>query len=666
MMRRGEREFAFFFNLCCYCILNLEWLTMFEFIRNNKRWMYGILLLLIVPSFVFVGMESYQSNDAGTHVATVGGEKISRQEWEDAQRRQIDQARQMMGAQFDQKMFETAEAKKTILNNLVGERAISAEIARSKMNVSDATLQKTIMEIQQFRQPDGGFDMEGYKAALAAQGMTPAMFDQRLRRDLTVQQLTGSIQATAFAPRSVATRLSNINDQEREVQEIVFPIATYLPQVKVTDAMVKAYYDKNAPLFQIPEQVKAEYVVFNAATVENQVQVSDAEISDFYNKNLKNYTTPEQRSASHILITVSKDASAAAQAAAKTKAEAVLAQVRAAPANFAAIAKANSQDTDSAPSGGDLGVVAKGTFSKSMDDAIFTLKEGETSGLVQSEFGWHIIKLNSVKPATQKSLDTAREQIAGDLKKQKMAAKYTELAGVFSETAYDQSDSLKPVADKLKLQIQTVDNLTRTPNPALGDAPFNNAKFLTALFSNDALKNKRNTEAVEVAPSVLVAGRVVELRPAAKRPLAEVEAQIRQRVTIEEAVRLARQAGEAKLAAAKAAGDATGFGAPVTVSRTMKPTINQAGAIAVLKADATKLPAYVGVDVPGQGYAVYRINKVSQPAQLDAARRKQEADQIGNMMGQQQMVDYVEALKVKAKAKVTATASQLGTNTDAQ
>lgn len=639
---------------------------MFEFIRTHKRWMYGILLLLIVPSFVFVGMESYQSSDAGTGVATVDGQKITQQQWEDAQRRQIDQARQMMGQQFDQKMFETPQAKQTILNNLVGERAIAAEINRSHITVSDATLQKTIMDIQQFRLPDGGFDMDGYKAALAAQGMTPEMFDQRLRRDLATQQLTGAIQATAFAPRSVTARLSDINDQEREVQELLFPLATYLPQVKVTDAMVKAFYDKNAQLFQIPEQVKAEYVVFDAKTVEGQVQVSDAEVTDFYNKNLKNYTTPEQRTASHILITASKDASAADQAAAKKKAESLLADVRANPANFAAIAKANSQDPGSAQSGGDLGVVEKGLFVKSVEDAIYAMKEGETSGLVQSEFGWHIIRVTGIKPSTQKSLDAARAEITAQLKQQKMSAKYTELAGVFSETAYDQSDSLKPVADKLKLQIQTADNLTRTPNPALGDAPVNNAKFLAALFSNDAIKNKRNTEAVEVSPSVLVSGRVVEFRPATKRPLAEVEAQIRQRVTLEEAARLARAAGEARLAAAKAAGDATGFGAPTVVSRTKEPTVAREAALAVLKADVSKLPAYVGVEVPGRGYGVYRIGKVSQPAQPDQARRKNESDQIGQLVGQQQLVDYVEALKVKAKAKVTVQPAELGANNDAR
>ena len=628
---------------------------MFDFVRNNKRVMQGALLLLIVPSFVFVGIESYQSRgDAAEGVATVGGQKVTQQEWDDAQRRQIDRARQMMGAQFDQKQFETPEAKRAVLNNLLAERAVAAEIGRNHMTVSDATLQKTILEIQAFRKPDGSFDMEQYKAALAAQGMTPAMFDQRLRRDLTIQQLEGAIQSTAFVPRAVSSRLSNINDQEREVQELVFPITNFLPQVKVTDDMVKAYYDKNAALFQVPEQVKAEYVVFDQAVVDSQVQVSDAEIAEYYNKNLKAYTTPEQRTASHILITVARDAKPADQAAAKAKAEAALAEVRKNPANFAAIAKAQSQDPGSAQAGGDLGVVEKGLFVKPVEDAIYALKEGEIGNLVQSEFGWHVIKVTSIKPASQKPLESAKDEIAADLKKQKMSKKYSELAETFSNTVYEQSDSLKPVADKLGLKIQTIDNLSRKPSAALGDAPVNNEKFLTALFGVDAVKNKRNTEAVEVAPSVLVAGRVLEFRPATKRPLAEVDAQIRQRVTVEEAARLARAAGEQKLAAAKASGDASGFGEAKIVSRAKEPPFNPTGAIAALKADVSKLPAYVGVELPGQGYAVYRIGKVSQPAQPDQARRQQEAQQIGGLLGQQEMYNYIEALKVKAKAKVTA------------
>jgi peptidyl-prolyl cis-trans isomerase D len=636
---------------------------MFEFIRNHQRVMQFLLLLLILPSFVLVGVSSYQERGgANDGVATVDGKKITQQEWEAAQRRQIDQARQMMGDRFDQKVFDTPEAKQAILDNLVAERAVAAEVARDHLTVNDAVLQKAIMDIQAFRKADGSFDMDQYKAALAAQGMTPDMFDARMRHDMAVQQLAGAIQQTAFAPRSVSARLSDFSAQEREVQEVLFPAANYASQVKVTDEMVKAFYDKNPTLFQVPEQVKAEYVVFNADAVEKQVNVSDAEVADAYNKNKARFTTAEKRSASHILINVKADAKPAEDAAAKAKAQAILDEVRKNPNDFAKLAKAQSQDPGSAELGGDLGTVEKGVFVKPVEDAIYSLKEGEIGNLVKSEFGYHIIKVTKVEPATQKSLEEAKPEITAELKKTKMSAKYTELAELFSNTVYEQSDSLKPVADKLGLAIQTVEGLTRTPNPALGASPANNDKFLKAIFSQDALNNKRNTEAVEVAPSTLVAGRVVEFKPATKRPLAEVEAIIRQRVTQEEAARLARQAGEAKLAAAKAngLGDAAGFGEPKIVSRTKQPPINETAAIAVMKADTSKLPAYVGVEIPGQGYGVYRIAKVAQPAQLDEARRKQEAEQIGRAVGGAEMYGYVEALKRKAKAKINVKPADLG------
>ncbi|MCC6072509.1 SurA N-terminal domain-containing protein [Massilia sp. GCM10020059] len=626
---------------------------MFEFIRTHKRLMQIFLMLLIVPSFVLVGVSSYQSGDAATGVAMVDGRKITQQEWEEAQRQQIDRYRQQMGDQFDQKMFDTPEARQAVLDNLVAERALEAEIKRSHLTVNDATLAQTIAGIDAFKKPDGSFDMEQYKAVLAAQGMSPAMFDARMRRDMAMQQLNNAVQASAFVPRTVSKRLSDVNDQEREVQELVFPVSDFVSQVKVTDEMVKAYYDKNAALFAVPERAKVEYVVLDAAAVESQVTVSDAEVADFYTKNQQRFGAPERRTASHILINANKSASAADKAAAKQKAEAILAEVRANPANFAAIAKAKSQDPGSAELGGDLGVVEKGAFVPSVEDAIAKLKQGEISGLVESEFGYHIITVTSVVPAATKSLDEVKGEITAELKKAKMSKKFSELAEVFTDTVYEQSDSLKPVADKLKLTVQTVDNLARTPSPALADAPYNNAKFLQAVFADDSLKNKRNTEAIEVAPSTLVAGRVVEFKPATKRPLAEVDAAIRQRVTIEEAVKLARKAGEVKLAAAKASGDAAGFAAPVVVSRTKQPTINPTAALAVLKADVSKLPAYVGVEVPGMGYGVYRIGKVAMPAAPDAARRAAEAEQIAGVVGQQEMYGFIEALKQKAKAKIT-------------
>ncbi|MFM9433128.1 peptidyl-prolyl cis-trans isomerase D [Janthinobacterium sp. CG_23.3] len=632
---------------------NPNWLTMFEFIRTHQRWMQIILMLIIVPSFVFVGVSGYQSfGDDATTIAKVGGQPITQQQWEEAQRQQIERYRQMLGAQFDQKMFDTPEAKQAILDNMIAERAVGAEVKRGHLSVSDAAIKKVIMETPGLTLPDGSFDLERYKAILAAQGMTPEMYDARLRIDLAAQQLSGAIQGTAFAPNTLASRLSDINDQEREVQELLLPAAEFLPQVKVSDQMVKAFYDKNSKFFEIPEQVKIEYVLFDSSAVADQVSVSDAEVAAYYAQNAKRYTADESRRASHILIALKKDASAAEKAAAKAKAEAVLAEVRKAPGDFAKIAKAQSQDPVSAELGGDLDIVEKGALPKAVEEAAYKLKQGEISDVVTSEFGFHILTVTALKPAQVRPLDQVKGEILADLKKQKSAKKYSELAEQFTNTVYEQSDSLKPLVDKLKLKVETVANLSRVPSPALGAAPFNNAKFLKAIFTDDVLKNKRNTEAVEVAPNTLIAGRVVEFKPASKRPLAEVDAMIRQRVTQEEAVKLAKNAGDSKLAALKASGEATGFGAAKLVSRSKADGINRLAMAQVMKADVSKLPAYVGVDVPGMGYGIYRIGKVQQSATPDAARRQSEKDQIANILAQQEMFNYVEVLKEKAKVKV--------------
>ena len=631
---------------------------MFEFIRTHQKLMQILLAIIIVPSFVLVGVSGYNSSgDAANIVAKVGDQSITRQEWEAAQRTQLDNFRQRMGAQFDQKLFDTPEFKQNVLENLVAERAVSAEVTRSHLTVADTVLQKSILDTPGLKKDDGSFDMERYKALLGAQGLSPAGYEARLRRDMALQQLSGAVQGTGFVPHAVAKQISDFGAQEREVQELLFPAAQFLPQVKVTDEMVKAYYEKNAKLFEVPEQAKIEYVVFSAAAVADQVSVTDAEIAAYYDANKARFGSTETRRASHILVKAGKDASAADKAAAKAKADAIAAEVKKAPTDFAKVAKAKSDDPVSAEQGGDMGELEKGSLPKALEDAAFALKQGEVAGPVETEFGYHVVTITSLKPAAVKPLDEVKDSIAADLKKQKAGKKYSEMAEAFTNTVYEQSDSLKPVSDKLKLKVESADNVTRNPSPALGTAPYNNAKFLTALFSSDSLKNKRNTEAVETAPATLVAGRIVEFKAASKRPLAEVDAAIRQRVTAEEAVKLARKEGEAKMAAAKAAGSAEGFSPAQLVSRTDGKGLNPQVLGDIMKADAAKLPAYVGVEVPGMGYSVYRIGKVQQPANQDAARRKSEEEQIGSIVAEQELSSYVEALKHKAKVKVLASAT---------
>src|SRR5574343_136456 len=387
---------------------------MFEFIRTHQRLMQIFLAIIIVPSFAFVGIGSYKSfgDDANT-IAKIDGKPLTQQEFDNAVRNQLDNYRQRLGAQFDQKMFDTPEFKQNLLDQLIAERAIAAEVVRSHLTVSDALLQRVIKE--QFG-GEGAFDMERYKSILAAQGMTPSMYDQRLRRDLTLQQLGNAVQATGFAPRAVAKTLSDIGAQEREVQELLLPVTDFVPQVKVTDEMVKAFYDKNAKFFEVPEQAKIEYVVFNSDSVLSQISVSDAEVASYYNANQAGFTTPESRRAAHVLVAVKKGASAA-------EVEAIVAELRKAPADFAKVAKAKSDDAVSAEQGGDLDIVTKGALPAPVEAAVLKLKQGEISDAVQSDYGFHVLTVTALKPEVVKPLDEVKGEVAAVLKKQKAAKK---------------------------------------------------------------------------------------------------------------------------------------------------------------------------------------------------------------------------------------------------
>lgn len=627
---------------------------MFEFIRTHRRLMQFLLLLFIFPSFAFFGLEGYTRFSEGDNaVAKVAGQSITQQELDAAQREQMERFRQMFGAQFDPKMLDTPEAKQNILDGLIAQRAIAVEAANSRLSVSDQALQQNILAVPGLTGADGKFDVERYKSLLAAQGMTPAMYEARLRHDLALQQVTDAVQSTAFAPKTVTNRLSDLNDQEREVQELLFKASDYVSQVKVTDDMLKSYYDKHGSQFEIPEQIKAEYVVLNSDAVAAQISISDADIKSYYEQNAKRFTEEEQRRASHILIKAGKDASTAEKAAAKEKAEKLLAQLRKNPADFAKLAKENSQDPGSAERGGDLDFFGRGMMVKPFEDAAYALKQGEISNVVESDFGYHIIMVTDVKPASVKSLDEVKPEIAAEIKKQLAAKRFAEMAEQFTNMVYEQSDSLKPVAEKLNLKIETVAGLTRTPSQAFPQgAPFNQPKFLTALFSDEAVKNKRNTEAVEVAPNTLISGRVLEYKPVSKRPFEEVQAAIREQVMQTEAAVLAEKAGKDKLAELNSGANASGFSAPKTVSRTKPNDFGREVMSAVMKADTSKLPSYAGVDLGNRGYGIYRINKVMQPDTPDTARREAERQQIVDVLAQQEVVAYTEALKKKAKVEL--------------
>jgi peptidyl-prolyl cis-trans isomerase D len=625
---------------------------MFEFIRTHQRLMQFLLLLIIVPSFAFVGLESYiRMSDREPAVAKVDGQDVSQREWDAAQARQLERFRQMFGDQFNPSMFDTPEARQGTLEGLLAQKALSSHVTKNNFTVSDDQLRSTILEIQGLTNPDGSFNKQRYQAMLSAQGMTPDRFEANLRHELAMQQVNLSIQNSAFASKTVAARITSLNQQVREVQELSMGWQDFKGQVKPTDAMVNEFYNKNSAQFEVPETVKIEYLVLSPEVVESRIEVSDADIKTFYDQNIARYKTSEQRRASHILINASKDASAADKASAKAKAEKILEQVRKNPADFAKLAKENSQDTVSAERGGDLNFFGKGDMVKPFEDSVFALKEGEISGLVQSDFGFHIIRVTGIKAPATRELAEVKASIAADIKRQQAGKKYSEMAEIFSNMVYEQSDSLKPVADKLGLKIESAQNLTRKTNPSLPKAAaYNQPKFLTAIFSDDAIRSKRNTEAIEVGSSVLIAGRVVEHKPVAKIPVSEVRPVIEERLIGVESEKLAVKAGEARLAELRG-GSSADFGAAKSVSRNNTVGVSPAAVTAIMKVDPSKLPAYVGVPVAGRGYAIYRVNKINDDV-IDEEARKAEQQQVDEFLAAQEMAAYLDIIKKRAKAEI--------------
>jgi peptidyl-prolyl cis-trans isomerase D len=626
---------------------------MFDFVRSHSRLLLGLLVVLIIPAFVVASCESYSRYNEGgnTTVAKVDGQKITQAEWDVAHQRQAERVRQQMPT-VDAKLFDTPEMKHETLEQMIRERVLFAAVNQLHLGVSDDRLQREILNVPQLaalRRPDGSIDIDAYKAMLAAQGMSPETFEASVRQQAALRQVTDGVEASAFAASGVARGSIDALLQQRTVQIQRFDSAAYAGKVNPTDADIDAYYKAHASEFRAPEQASIEYVVLDLDALSKGLAVPEDDLRKYYDENASRYTSAEERRASHILVKADKDAPAAERSKAKAKAEALLADVRKAPATFAELAKKNSDDPGSAERGGDLDYFGRGAMVKPFEDAVYSMKPGEIANLVESDFGYHIIRLDAVRGGDKKPFESVRASIEAEVKKQLAQKRYAEAAEQFSNTVYEQADSLQPVIDKLKLAKQTA-TVQRAAAPGATGA-LASSKLLDSIFSNDATQNKRNTDAVEVGPNQLASARVLQYTPARVRPLDEVKAQVRARVISEQATALARKDGEARLAQLKQGGDAAGLPAAVTLSRAQPQGLPRPVLDAILRADATKLPAVVGIDLPQEGYAVARIDKVAAP-DPKAAEVVQLVPRYAQAWGAAEGQAYYAALRSRFKTEL--------------
>ena len=622
---------------------------MFDAVRNNRRLVQVFLALITLP-FAFWGVESYvRSGGNAGEIASVGGSKITSRDFQQALQAQQEKMRASMGPSATPEMLDTPQVRRSVLNSLINQRLIMLQVAKAKVGVSDSQLLQFISSVPTL-QENGKFSRERYEAVVAAQGMSKESFEAKLRQDLAIQQAVGAIAEASFSGQQTGEHWLAAMLEEREVSEATLIPEQYLGQVKLSATVAKDYYDANKTAYAIPEQVRAEFVVLSQSQLQDQMSVSDEDVQAWYGAHQYQYKQAEQRRASHILITTPKNAAEADIASAKKRAEEVLAQAQAKPATFAALAKQYSQDPGSAPKGGDLDWFGRGAMVKAFEDVAFSLKEGELSGIVRSDFGFHIIKLTGIQPEKNKSLDEVRADITLALRSQAAAKKYAELAENFSNTVYEQPDSLKPAADKFKLKIEQSEWLAKV-NP--GKELINNPKLLSALFSDDAIKNKRNTEAVEVSPKTLVSAHVIEYRPASVRPFEEVRADIEKKLALEEAGKLSRKDGENKLAhLVKGEAAELSWGSARSIPRLGAQGLSAPAAKAIFQTETAKLPAYTGIPITAGGYTLYRISQVKPFTDADDPRAKTLRQQYARIVAGEEFTAWLAVLRKRYPVEI--------------
>ncbi len=614
---------------------------MFDFIHGNKR-IVQVILILIALTFAFWGVESYRMGGLGSDVASVAGQKISQQEFTNALREQQEAMRKQFGADADAALLDSPEMRRAVLEGLIESRLQAAQARQSGLMVSDSEIANVISDIEAF-QEGGKFSQNRYELLLRNQGMTPVIFENRLRQDLARQQLREGLNETAFISDTVLERLIKISQEQREVSFLSFSPADFIAQVKLEPDAAKTYYEANREEFRVPEQAKVEYVVLSTDSLAARMEVTAEESKKYYEENSAKYKSSEEREASHILIKLEGDD-------AKARAEKLYEEVRNNPDAFAKFAKEHSQDPGSAAKGGDLGYFKTGVMAKPFEEAVFAMKVGEIKRPIQTDFGFHIIKLTGIKSGVERGFGEVEASIEQELKKQKANRKFAELAESFSNIVYEQPDSLKPATEAFNLKVEQSDWVKRgAENPGV----LSNAKLLDAIFSSDAVKEKRNTEVVEVTPGTLVSARVLDYRPPSLKPFEEVKNEVSAKLLLKAADKRAEEEAKAVLAQLREGKEVKrDWSDARTVSRRDTGELEGDALRQIFKVNVSKLPAFTGVDVGDAGYQLIRISSVKDSDKLDQSKREALVKELTKLKGEAQLSAYLESLRADADIRI--------------
>ncbi|CAM2902401.1 peptidylprolyl isomerase [Vibrio ordalii] len=473
-----------------------------------------IILGMIILSFVFAGVGSYLVSGGSNAAAKVGNSEIGRGEFEQAYQNERNRMQSQLGDYFANLLADhqyVESFRKSVLDRMVNDLLLEQHAQSLGLRVSDDQVRKMILDMPQF-QTGGKFDQEIYQAALRRAGFSAESFAEYLRRDLIRNQLLSAIQGSEFTLQGEVNQQSELISQTRDIRALTLSLSEFAKNVELSDEEITQYYQQNAERYTRPEQVKVAYIELSAQQLKDQMVVSDEQAEQYYQEHLDKYSTQAQRKVSHILV----------QGDDKAKAQAILDELNAG-ADFATLAKEKSEDVGSVEEGGSLGWIEHDVMDPAFEQAAFAIEQiGDITGLVKSEFGYHIIRLDDVKAPIAQPYAQVASEIKAEMLDQKAADQFYELQTKLEKVAFESPDSLDEAAKAISAKIQKTDFISQQDAPEI----LKNPAVLQAILSPEVKEDRLNSEVLEVAPEHVIVVRVDDAREQIVLPLAEVKEQV--------------------------------------------------------------------------------------------------------------------------------------------
>ena len=609
-------------------------------------WIAAAILALIAVTFVFVGGANF-AFIGSNYAAKVDGSEIGLGQFEQAYRDQLQQNPQF--AQLPDDLRQTL--RRNVLEQLIQQRVIDNYLEEAGYRISNEQLMSMIQQMPDF-QVDGRFDMETYRNLLAQNGYEPALFERAQRTTLRRNQLERALRGSAVLSPAAFRRYLNLAGEQRVVAMATLSPDTVSDEIQITDEMITAYYEENPSLYQLPESADVQYVEITRSDVAAAANVSEEEIVEYYEFNKDRYLQDEQRQARHILITFGDD-----EAAAEERARALLARIEAGEP-FEDLARTNSEDTVTAPQGGDLGTLTRTQLPGDLGSAIFAMDEGAVEGPIESEFGFHIVRLDRILEQGPLPLDQVRAELVAELQDQKAETRFRELERQLSDALFD-ATSIEQLAAAVNGDVMTVEGFTREGGEPLGSDPV----IVDAVFDELVLSGDQLSEIVEVDAGRSVVIQVTSHYPATRQPLDEVRDQVVAALRTQQAEALMAARADEMIAAVEngadfaAAAEAIGAnaGEPVVMNRNDQEA-DQFVSVAVFTAPKpTQDDPTLGSTRNGEdGYTVFSIEAVlpGRPESLPVEQRDAGKAQLTDQVGIGEFIAFVQALREDAEVIV--------------